>query len=177
MRDYPWAVPRSPIPERSWCEKDYDFSIRSSFPLLLFEKILERKSDCLANSPTDRLSVLSAWFNDIATTPAESLSALYRDLMLQGGAKKLNHLSELLVNADTVPNEWREYLKNGCRQLNVSIEQVSSPDFSLKGFPEELNSIELVTFWKKAWMEFATALKDWPQIRKAAEAFVNAHLV
>jgi hypothetical protein len=166
--DYPWAVPHLPIPQRQWQTRDLDFTPGDSFPLFFFDTVLAQKSACLASLPTERLKALSAWFNDLAAAPADSLAAMYRDTRLQNTSELLKNLNGLLADSDSTPAEWQDYLKNGIKQLNVDMDLASHEDFPVKGLPTSMEGTELIAFWQETWADFATALNAWPKIRKAA---------
>jgi hypothetical protein len=166
--DYPWAVPHLPIPERTWTEEDLDFTPKPLFPYAFFEKMLEQKSACLAQSPTDRLAVLAAWFNSLAAASNESLIAMYRDSRLQNDVESLQQLRALLSTAESAPAEWQDYLRNGIEQLERDVDGVSRADFDVNILPTATEHNEPVDFWKDFWRGFASALTAWPQIRKAA---------
>jgi hypothetical protein len=171
--DFPWAIPHLPIPEREWHNKDLDFTPSHSFPMFFFELVLEYKSSCRSGSPTDRLSSLSAWFNDLAATPGDSLASMYRDSRLRGDSARLHQLNTLLETAEQAPVDWQNYLRNGIRQLSTDLDMVSRDDFPIKGLPKNLETDELILFWKETWAGFAAALNAWPQIREAAVDIVG----
>jgi hypothetical protein len=171
--DYPWAVPHLPIPQRQWQASDLDFTPGDTFPLFFFEAVLAQKSACLASLPTERLKALSAWFDDLAAAPADSLAAMYRDTRLQNTSELLKHLNGLLADSDSTPAEWQDYLKTGIKQLNVDMDLASREDFPVKGLPASMEGAELIAFWQETWAGFATALNAWPKIRKAAAEIVG----
>lgn len=171
--DYPWAIPHLPIPDRQWRDKDLDFKPADSFPRFFIEKIIEYKSSCESTSPVDRLSSLSTWFNDMAGASADSLTSMYRDSRLRSDSERLQHLSDLLETTETVPVNWQNYLRNGISQLNIDLDRASRPDFTVQGSPADMESDELISFWKSVWGDFATVLKAWPVIRDAAEKIIN----
>lgn len=171
--DYPWAIPHLPMPERGWRNKDLDFTPAASFPVFPFEKILEYKSSCLSSSPVDRLSGLSAWFNDMAAAAPESLSAMYSDTRMQSVSVQLQHLSSLLSSAESAPVDWQNYLRNGIRQLNTDLDLVSRGDFPVEGLPRSLQGGELIAYWKDVWSGFADALNAWPEIRRTAAEIIS----
>ncbi|MDX2428814.1 MAG: hypothetical protein QNK22_09000 [Xanthomonadales bacterium] len=171
--DYPWAIPHLPIPDRQWHDKDLDFKPADSFPKFFIEKIVEHKSSCESTSPVDRLSSLSAWFNDIAGASAASLTSMYRDNRLRSGSERLQHLNTLLETTQAAPVNWQNYLRNGISQLNIDLDRASLPGFKVKGLPADMESDELINFWKSVWGDFATVLKAWPEIRDAAEKVIN----
>lgn len=166
--DYPWAIPHLPLPERGWRNRDLDFTPGDSFPVFLFEKIIENKSACHSFSPGDRLSALSGWFNDLAGASAESLSRMYRENRLRGDSQTLQELTTLLSEAKSAPVEWQNYLRNGIKQLNVDIDRASRPGFDIKGTPATMKGDELMAFWKDTLAGFAQVLSAWPEIRQAA---------
>jgi hypothetical protein len=172
--DYPWAVPHLPIPQREWREQDKDFKQGDSFPMFFFDQVIEQKSSCLASSPGERLLTLSAWFKDLATAPNESLAAMYQDSRLRDSSQQLQKLSKLLTEGESAPADWQDYLKNGIEQLNADLDQASREDFPVKGIPQTMEGNELIAFWKETWVDFATALNAWPEIRKAAAEIVEA---
>ena len=167
--DYPWAIPHLPMPDRKWSNKDLDFTPTTAFPTYFFEKMLEPKSSCQSESPIDRLSTLSAWFNDLAAAPINLLRASYRDARLRNSSEKLQLLSTLLSKADSAPVDWQNYLRNGISQLNADLDLVSREDF----ISERMENEELIIFWKDFWADFAAALTAWPEIRKAAAEIVG----
>jgi len=166
--DYPWAIPHLPLPDREWRPKDLDFKSPASFPLFFFEKVIELKSSCHSVSPTGRLSALSAWFNDLACATPDHITGVYRDSQLRNDAETLQHLNTLLSEAESAPVDWQNYLRNGIRQLNTSMDRASREDFPVKGLPKSLQGDELIEFWQKVWADFAVVLNVWPEIRKAA---------
>ena len=171
--DYPWAVPHLPLPDRQWLDKDLNFKPADSFPMFFLEKIIEYKSSCSSASPGDRLSALSTWFNDLATTSPDSLTAMYLDNRLSRDSRLLKKLTSLLATAEATPVNWQNYLRNGITQLNTDLDRVSREDFKVKGLPATLDGNDLITFWKDVWGDYATALKAWPEIRDAATEIVN----
>ncbi|MDH3901902.1 MAG: hypothetical protein OES90_01635 [Xanthomonadales bacterium] len=171
--DYPWAIPHLPVPDRQWRDKDLEFKPVDSFPKFFIEKIVEYKSSCESTSPVDRLSSLSGWFNDMAGASADSLTSMYRYNRLRSDSERLQHLSALLETTETAPVNWQNYLRNGISQLNIDLDRASRPDFKVKGLPADMDSDELINFWKNVWGDFATALKAWPEIRFAAEKVIN----
>jgi len=172
--DYPWAVPHLPIPQRQWRAEDRDFTPADSFPMFFVGNVVELKSTCLASLPTGRLKALSAWFNDLADAPADSLAAMYRDTRLQNTSEVLQHLNGLLAEGESAPANWQDYLQNGIKQLNADMDQASRKDLPIKGLPTSMEGAGLIAFWQKTWAGFATALNAWPEIRKAATELVNA---
>jgi hypothetical protein len=171
--DYPWAIPHLPIPQRQWRPEDRDFTKGGSFPMFFMRAVLAQKSACLAGLPTERLKALSAWFDDLAAAPADSLAAMYRDTRLQNTSELLKHLNGLLADSDSTPAEWQDYLKTGIKQLNVDMDLASREDFPVKGLPASMEGAELIAFWQETWAGFATALNAWPKIRKAAAEIVG----
>ena len=172
--DYPWAIPHLPLPERKWENHDLDFTPGDSFPMFFFEKVLENKSSCQSISPEGRLSALSAWFTDMATAPAETLTAMYRDARLRGDSDLLLHLGALLSGAETAPVNWQNYLRNGMTQLNSDLDRASRDDFPVRGLPSTIEGEELIAFWRDTWSGFAGALVAWAEIREAAAAIANS---
>ena len=172
--DYPWAIPHLPIPQRQWCSEDLDFTMGDSFPIFFTGAVLAQKSACLASLPAERLNALSAWFNDLAAAPADSLAAMYRDIRLQNTSELLQHLNRLLAESESTPADWQDYLKTGIKQLNIDMDLASREDFPVKGFPASMEGAELIAFWQETWADFATALNAWPEIRKAAAEIVEA---
>lgn len=172
--DYPWAVPHLPIPDRKWLDIHLDFKPADSFPMFFVDKILEYKSSCSSASPGDRLSALSTWFSDLATTNVDSLTAMYLDSRLSHDSRLLQKLDSLLATAEATPVNWQNYLRNGITQLNTDLDRVSREDFQVKGSPATMDGDALITFWKTVWGDYATALKAWPEIRDAATDIVNA---
>ncbi len=172
--DLPWAVPHLPIPERSWSDRELNFTPGDSFPAFFFEKILEHKSTCLSDSPEARLEALSAWFDDLAAASKHVLRDMYREARLRNDAETLRHLDELLTRSDTAPVDWQNYLRNGIGQLNADIELASRADFPVRGLPRGMEGDELITFWKEVWSGFARALSAWPEIRNAAAEIIEA---
>jgi hypothetical protein len=166
--DYPWAIPHLPVPERQWQEKDRDFTPGNSFPLFFFEHLLEHKSACLANGPDSRLVSLAAWFDDLSTASTTTLTAMHRDTVLRNSTDVLQHLAGLHAASESAPSEWQNYLTNGMAQINTGLDLVSRKDFRLRGFPEFLEGPDLVSFWKNTWGGYATAMRAWPRIRRAA---------
>ena len=171
--DYPWAIPHLPIPDRQWLDKDLDFKPADSFPQFFIEKIMEFRSSCESTAPVDRLSSLSTWFNDMACASTESLTSMYRDSRLRSDSERLQHLSALLESTEPGPVNWQNYLRNGISQLNIDLDRASRPDFMVQGTPADMESDELISFWKSVWGDFATVLKAWPEIRVAAEKTIN----
>ena len=171
--DYPWAIPHLPIPDRQWLDKDLDFKPADSFPQFFIEKIMEFRSSCESTAPVDRLSSLSTWFNDMACASTESLTSMYRDSRLRSDSERLQHLSALLESTETAPVNWQNYLRNGISQLNIDLDRASRPDFMVQGTPADMESDELISFWKSVWGDFATVLKAWPEIRVAAEKIIK----
>ncbi len=172
--DYPWAIPHSPLPERQWRNRDLNFTPAESFPMFFIEKVLEYKSSCLSDSPSARLSALSAWFNDMAAAPDSTLSDMYRDNRLRSDSEQLQQLSALLSMAESAPVDWQNYLRNGITQLNADLEKTSREDFPLRGSPAGMEGAELIAFWKDVWTGFAAALNAWPEIRQAAAEIIGA---
>jgi len=166
--DYPWAVPHLPIPERKWENRNLNFTPCDSFPMFFFEKVLEYKSSSRSGSYSDRMSALSAWFEDMAAAPGETLTAMYRDARLQGNSEHLQHLGALLSTAESAPVDWQNYLRNGITQLNADLDKASQEDFPVRGLPATMEGDELISFWKETWGDFADALSAWPEIRVAA---------
>ena len=166
--DYPWAIPHLPLPAREWQDKDLNFTPRDSFPGFFFEKILEYKSSCLSDSPTDRLADLSAWFKKMSTASSKSLGDEYRSTRLLNDSSQLEQLSSLLAAKESAPVDWQNYLRNGITQLNKDLEVASRPDFPVKGLPNGMEGEELIGFWRDVWSGFAGALNAWPEIRQAA---------
>jgi len=166
--DYPWASPHLPIPERKWRDRDLDFSPGDTFPKFFVEKIIEHKSACLSTLPKERLSSLSGWFDDMASAPANTLIAMYRDSRLGNDSARLAQLTGLLEKAEQAPVAWQNYLRNGITQLNADLDLASREDFRIKGQPATLERDDLVTFWRAVWRDFAAALRAWPEIRRAA---------
>jgi hypothetical protein len=171
--DYAWAIPHFPIPERSWRDKDLDFTPADSFPIFFFEKVLEYKSICQSVSATDRLSALSAWFNDMATASDHTLTNMYRDARLRADSERLKKLDSLLSTAKSTPVDWQNYLRNGVSQLNIDLDRVSREDFSVRGLPAGLESDDLINYWKDVWRGFAEALSAWPEIQAAASGILK----
>ena len=171
--DYPWAVPHLPLPDRQWLDKDLNFKPADSFPMFFVENIIEYKSSCSSTSPGDRLSALSAWFSDLATTNPDSLTAMYLDSRLSRDSELLQKLISLLATAEKTPVNWQNYLRNGIAQLNTDLDRVSREDFKVNGLPATLDGDDLITFWKVVWGDYATALKAWPEIRDVATEVVN----
>jgi hypothetical protein len=171
--DYPWAVPHLPIPQRGWCDKDRDFTLKPSFPKFFPYNLLKHKSFCMAQTPNNRLEALAAWFSDLATASVESKTNLYRDSILQMNSDRLMHFSNLLLSANSLPGKWREYLEKGFNELKTNMDRASRPDFPLKGLPHTLEGPELIEFWNEAWTGFAESLIAWPKIREAAESLVK----
>ena len=170
--DYPWAVPHLPIPDRTWQHKDLKFSLEQTFPSFLFDKMLEYRSNCQAHNPEGRLAALAAWYRDLAGATPESLRAMHQDYTLDSGASKLKTLDSLLTAAESAPVDWQNYLRNGIQQLNADLERASRDDFSVKGYPDNLDEEDLFAFWKETWSGFAATLETWPEIRKAAQELV-----
>lgn len=171
--DYPWAIPHLPIPDRQWRDQDLSFKPADSFPMFFFDKIIEYKSFCPSASPGDRLLNLSTWFNDMATAHPDSLISMYRDMRLRGDSERLQQLTTLLATAESAPVNWQNYLRNGISQLNADLDLTSREDFKVRGLPATMETDELITFWKSVWIDFASALKAWPEIRSAAAKIVN----
>lgn len=172
--DYPWAVPHSPSPERQWQDRDLNFRPGDSFPRFFVDKIIESKSSCQAKLPGDRLSFLAAWFDDLSATDADSLISLYRDNRLRHNSERVHHLTALVAESETTPVNWQNYLRNGISQLSGDLEFTSREDFETRGWPADMETDELISFWKDVWGGFATALNVWPQIRSAAAEIVDS---
>jgi hypothetical protein len=172
--DYPWAVPHLPIPDREWCNKDLEFKSAGSYPVFFTEKLIELKSNCHAALPTDRLSALSAWFEDMACTSDKHLAAMYRESRLNNDSEILQRLNDLLAESEAGPVDWQNYLRNGIRQLNVDMDLASREDFPVEGSPGSLKGEELIGFWKDTWSGFASALNAWPKIRAAATEILES---
>lgn len=172
--DYAWAIPHLPIPERGWRDKDLDFTPADSFPVFFFEKVLEYKSICQSVSAMDRLSALSAWFNDMASSSDHALTNMYRDARLQVNSERLQKLGSLLSTAESAPVDWQNYLRNGVSQLNIDLDRVSRDDFLVRGLPADLESDDLIIYWKDIWSGFAEALSAWPEIHAAASEILKA---
>lgn len=172
--DYPWAVPHSPIPKRAWQEQDLDFTPGHSFPRFFFEKVMDQKPLCLADSPDERLKALATWFDSLAKASGTSLVNMYRHTRLYGISSQLKDLSRLLAEAETAPAEWQSYLKNGIEQLTNAMDQASLEELPIKGSPHALEGGELIAFWQETWAAFATAINAWPEIREAAAKIVEA---
>ena len=172
--DYPWAIPHLPIPPREWLDEDRDFTPGASFPLFFCEQVLKNKRSCQADSPTERLASLAAYFSDLAATPDDVLIANQHDAVLRNLTDQLRNLSDLLAKAESAPAEWKEYLGQGLEQLGKSIKQTGLEDSPVRGQPLSLEGDELIEFWKKSWSGFAAALKAWPEIRLAAAEIINS---
>jgi hypothetical protein len=170
--DYPWAVPHLPMPDRKWQHKDLKFNLGEIFPFFFLDKMLEYRSSCQSQNPEDRLTALAAWYRDLAGAAPESLLAMHQDHTLESGTSKLKTLDNLLTAAESAPVDWQNYLRNGVQQLNTGLDKASRDDFSVKGYPDNLEAGDLIAFWKKTWADFAGALETWPEIRKAAETVV-----
>ena len=172
--DYPWAIPHLPIPHRQWRAEDWDFTPGDSFPMFFVGSVIELKPACLASLPTERMKALSAWFDDLAVAPANSLAAMHRDTRLRNTSRLLEHLNSLLVADESAPADWQDYLQNGIRQLNADMDQASREGLPIRGLPASMEGAELIAFWQKTWAGFATALNAWPEIRKAAAEIIEA---
>jgi hypothetical protein len=172
--DYPWAVPHLPLPERGWRDRDLDFTPPDSFPVFFMENILENKANCHSVVPTERLSALAGWLEDMAGASDETLATKYRDDRLHKGAERLDLLTSLLQKAESTPVNWQNYLRNGIRQLNVDLDRASREDLPLKGLPARLEGSELIKFWKDVWIDFAAAMNAWQEIRVAAANIVSS---
>jgi len=170
--DYPWAVPHLPIPDREWQHKDLKFDLGPIFPFFFVDKVLEHRSTCQSHSPQDRLENLAALYRDLAGTSPESLLTMHQDNTLECGAEKLKTLDKLLAAAESAPVDWQNYLRNGLKQLDVDLNAASRDDFPVKGYPGNLGTEDMVSFWKETWVEFAEALSVWPEIRRAAAELV-----
>jgi len=171
--DYPWAVPHLPVPERQWRDRHLNFTPADSFPLFFVEKIVEYKSSCHSACPGERLSALSAWFNDMAAAENGSLTTMYINSRLRSDSERVLHLTKLLAKYESAPVNWQNYLRNGISQLNADLEQASREDFKVRGLPAAMEADELITFWKGVWGDFAAALKAWPEIRDAAARILS----
>ena len=172
--DYPWAAPHLPVPDRQWRDRDLNFTPADSFPRFFVGKIIAQKSFCQSNSAGDRLTYLSNWFENMASSSADSLLSMYRDSRLRGDAERLGHLSMLMETAESAPVNWQNYLRNGISQLNTDLDRASREDFVVKGLPATMDTDELIDFWKTVWADFASALKAWPKIRDAATELVKS---
>lgn len=172
--DYPWSVPHLPMPDRQWRDRDLNFTPTDSFPMFFIEQIIEHRSACHSDSSEDRLTSLSAWFKDLATTDAGFLSSMYRDSRLQHDSQRLQQLTHLLSKNEKAPVNWKNYLRNGISQLNTDLDLASRNDFVIKGIPATMETDELIVFWKNVWADFASALLAWPQIRDAATEVVSS---
>lgn len=173
--DYPWASPHLPIPEREWQSRDLNFGPTDSYPFFFVEGILEHKSSCLSDSPTDRLADLSDWFKRMSTASSQALSDMYRNSRLNSSSERLGQLNALLASGESAPVNWQNYLRNGIAQLNKDMEETSRPEFAIRGFPKDLEGQELVDFWKDVWAGFAASLSAWPEIRQAATDILAAN--
>ena len=173
--DYPWSAPHLPVPERGWRTQDLNFTPVDAFPEFFYSQVLEYKSSCRSSSPADRLSVLAGWFRDLGASSPELLSNMHRDARLRDDSELLQHLQDLLSEYDSAPVDWQNYLRNGIRQLNVDMDRVSREDFIVKGLPVNLDSKELIEFWKQFWAGFASALDAWPEIHRAAAELLSAN--
>ena len=171
--DYPWAIPHLPLPHLEWQEHDIDFTPGHSFPRFFFERVMEHKPHCLSQSPDERLSALSAWFNDIAAASGESLVSMYRDFRLRSDSMRIQKLNELLNKSESAPDDWQDYLRNGIAQLHADMGLVSQEDFPVKGLPRSLEGGELIAFWRGLWVDLASALNAWTEIREAAASIIN----
>lgn len=172
--DYPWAVPHLPVPNREWRDRDLSFTPEDSFPTFFVSKIVEGRSSCQSTSVSDRLSSLSTWFDNLATSSDDSLSSMYRDSRLRGDSGRLSRLTQLLDTSKSAPVNWQNYLRNGISQLNTDLDLASRNDFVVRGIPATMETDELIIFWKNVWADFASALKAWPEIRDAATQVVNS---
>jgi len=172
--DYPWAAPHLPLPDRKWRDRDLDFSPGDSFPMFFVEKIIGHKSACLSTHPEERLSSLSGWFDDMASAPANTLIAMYRDSRLGDDSARLAQLTGLLEKADAAPVSWQNYLRNGIAKLNADLDLASREDFKVRGLSATLEGDDLIAFWRGVWKDFAAALRAWPEIRQAAADVANA---
>ena len=172
--DYPWAVPHLPQPERQWQDRDLSFKPADTFPAFFFEKILEQKSDCVSDTTADRMSHLNAWLRDMAAAPDATLTEMYREDRLEKSSAQLKHLEQLMATADKAPVNWQNYLRNGIQQLSSDLDKASRDDFTVKGFPKNLEGAELIAFWRDTWLGFAGALDAWPNIREAAKDYFEA---
>ncbi len=172
--DYPWAVPHLPIPTRKWRDQDLDFTPGDVFPMFFRGQVNQLKSTCLASTPQARLTALSNWFNDLAAASGESLVSMYQDARLSDSSQQMQKMKKLLVDADSAPVAWQEYLQDGIEQLTDYIDQASRGDLPVKGLPRGLEGDELIAFWKETWSDFAAALNAWPEIRKSAAEIVEA---
>ena len=172
--DYPWAIPHLPLPDRQWRDRDLSFTPSDTFPMFFVGKVIEHRSSCHSASQGERLLNLSTWFNDMATTDADSLSSMYRDSRLRGDSERLDQLTSLLATTEPAPVNWQNYLRNGISQLNADLDRASRDDFTVRGLPATMESDELVMFWKEVWGDFATALKAWPEIRGTATKIINS---
>ena len=172
--DYPWAIPHLPIPKRDWQESDSDFTPKASFPMFFLEKVLDQKSSCNAEKPIERMAAIAAVFDDLAAASEDVLLANHRDYVLQDLSGQMRNLDDLLNRADSLPEEWQNYLQQGKQQLSKGLEQACLEDFPLKGLPQSLQGEALLAFWRKSWRGYAAALLAWPDIRQAAAEIVDA---
>jgi len=171
--DYPWAIPHLPIPQRDWQEKDRDFTPQASFPFFVSAKVQQSGASCQAAEPHERLHALTAFFSDLSNSSNDALAENQRDAVLRDLSEQLQHLSGLLAGADSAPDQWKEYLGNGIKQLNEGLDRASHKDHRIKGQPKTLEGAELIDFWKKAWGGYAAALAAWPEIREVAAEIIE----
>jgi hypothetical protein len=171
--DYPWAVPHLPLPKRKWRNEDNDFTPGHSFPRFFFEKVVDQKSFCLADSPNERIAALSAWLADLAGAPDKTLVSMYRDSRLHRSSNQAKHLSELLKNSESAASEWQSYLKNGIDQLTADLDKTSLEDLPIKGTPLSMEGGDLIDFWRAVWVDFSTALVSWSKIRESASEIIE----
>lgn len=173
--EYAWAMPHLPMPERTWSEADNSFALRHRFPGRLLFDVLDGAGDCLAPEPGARLAHMAGAVEDLAAAGYATQLRRFVDGQHGYRAALLRRLREQLDAAPTEPPEWRQYLEKAIGQVQSSSPGATRLD-TLQGKGTQASGRAVLDFWRGALGGWSQALRAWPDMRGAAQAWVAKKL-
>lgn len=170
--DQSWCTPHRPMPERTWSERDNDFTLTTHFPgslVYLPESLSER---CRVGDIQGRLRHLAHHYLGLADCPDDRLVRKFERSWYGRRAGKLVEIDRVALESSGAAPAWKNYLERAYRQVLHSSLGAVSPESIRSEYPP-LDGTEALAFWKNSWREYAQSLLAWPEIREAARRLLG----
>ena len=168
--DYPWAAPHLSLENRARDAGKPAFKGIRKFPEFLSRWLLGRFEPSTGSEKARDFEWLARPFTELAEHSDSALSQLHGDFQTQVACEDLTDLQSALESANTAPEAWQTFVRDGLGQVNDDFQRELISQSAPNNSARNIESKSEIQIWPARWRVFSGAILAWSEISSLGTA-------
>ena len=168
--DYPWAAPHLSLENRARDAGKPAFKGIRKFPEFLSRWLLGRFEPSTGSEKARDFEWLARPFTELAEHSDSALSQLHGDFQTQVACEDLTDLQSALESANTAPDAWQTFVRDGLGQVNDDFQRELISQSAPNNSARNIESKSEIQIWPARWRVFSGAILAWSEISSLGTA-------